>query len=85
VVVPESSFRPSMAYPEDVKLPPYPEDRVTNEKEREWSDAGMATPPSPTFSAVTGVLDEEIARTHLRDDYDGPEIDSLPPYDEIDA
>ena len=84
-VVPESSFQPRMAYPDDSKLPPYTEEPGKNEKEREWSDAGMATPPSPTFSAVTGILDEEIARTRLRDDYDGPDIDSLPPYDEIDA
>ena len=44
----------------------------------------MPTPPSPTHSTATGILDEEIARSDLRDDYDGPDIESLPPYDEID-
>jgi len=43
----------------------------------------MPTPPSPTHSVATGILDDEIARSYIRDDYDGPEIESLPPYDEI--
>lgn len=86
-VAAESSKLPRSEYPADIKLPIHP--TVTpamsvNEKDQEWSDAGMATPPSPSHSTTTGILDEEIARPYIRDDYDGPEIESLPPYDEID-
>jgi uncharacterized protein YjbI with pentapeptide repeats len=80
---------PRSEYPPDIKAPlePTPEPTApsmsVNEKELEWSDAGMVTPPSPSHSTATGLLDEEIARQYIRDDYDGPEIESLPPYDEI--
>lgn len=66
----------------DVKaMPPptFPEDATEQQ-----SSTGMLTPPSPTHSTATGILDDEIARAYIRDDYDGPELDSLPPYDEID-
>lgn len=80
---------PRSEYPPDIKAPlePTPAPAApsisVNEKELEWSDAGMMTPPSPSYSTATGILDEEIARPYIRDDYDGPEIESLPPYDEI--
>lgn len=80
---------PRSGYPPDIKAPLEPTAAPgvpfmsVNEKEPDWSDAGIATPPSPSYSTATGILDEEIARPYIRDDYDGPELDSLPPYDEI--
>lgn len=77
---------PLSEYSRDVKAPLdpiIPAMAPNDSKEREWSDVGMATPPSPTRSVATGILDEEIARPYIRDDYEGPEIESLPPYDEI--
>jgi len=65
----------------DVKA--MPPEKLTEDATEKWSSTGMATPPSPSYSTATGLLDEEIARSYIRDDYDGPEIESLPPYDEI--
>jgi len=75
---PTTTSSPEPTWNPDVKTMPPPEDTTD-----QWSSTGMATPPSPTHSAVTGLLDDEIARAYIQDDYDGPEIESLPPYDEI--
>jgi hypothetical protein len=49
----------------------------------ESSSAGMATQSPPSYSIATGIPGEEIAKPYIGDDYDGPDIESLPPYDEI--
>jgi uncharacterized protein YjbI with pentapeptide repeats len=65
----------------DVKVMPPP--TLPEDTTEQQSSTGILTPPSPTQSTATGILDDEIARAYIRDDYDGPEIESLPPYDEI--
>jgi hypothetical protein len=53
-----------------------------NDARAKGSSAGSATASPPSYAAATGTLHEEMAKD-VGDDYDGPDIESLPPYDEM--
>lgn len=51
-----------------------------NDAKDEKFSAGSATDSPPSYAAATGTLHDEMV-SPVGDDYDGPDMDSLPPYD----
>jgi len=75
-----STGAPGPSWNPDVKTNP----QITpdNDTRGEGSSASLAIASPPSYAAATSILDKEISEP-IGDNYDGPDIQSLPPYDEI--